>query len=425
MEKFKRNILYMCLFCVEFYFLIINRSYFLGLLPYLSQTTSNNYDNITISLIATLIFAVMQGFNYLLVDLFLQITQYSMINILQIVFKYSNDELENRILQMRTFMFSTKCKWGVRQKTSICKYANTAEGLIACANDIEAGIDFNREEKEEIKVILNKLVKEIKLEGYKSINEDVYTVHCTGMVLYALKYYIDAGWYDISEDEESEIRKCLRNLLNNANKCGWGFVNKKYTDIDYNRTLSTLWALKALNVWDYSSTKTFRDVISNVVNCKDVRPGFSVDTTEKYATTAMLHILLAELRDEKLKGDLLQKQNSKKLIKFLLKGLKTEIEVEEYLIEKETEKKLSWIHFTECLTLEALSMFLNEMSLWQMFLISRCIKKIVSKIDKNHHYYIVQGMSFDHKNPFFFPTCYLSVVLCKMMVAIKKVKKIR
>ena len=419
--KAKRNIIAFCLMCVEFYWIYTHKQDIISLISFLKESSVDFYDDLFISLIGAVLFSVLQFINYFLIDLTVSCAQKTIIITAQHIFKYDNKSLQNCISQMLMFMFLTNCRWGVTQKTTVLKNANTAEGLIACANAVEMGMTLSNQETNEIRSVIDYQMSLLREDGYVSFNENEYTVHCTGMVLYAIKKYVDLDIYEISEKDEEKIRICLRKLLNNANELGWGFINKKYDEKDYNRTLSTMWALRALNTWGFSDSKRFKEVIFNLSSHANGRLGFSVDSTEKYSATAMFHIVISELKNEKLKNELMKLFDTKNVLSYLLKGLRHEVEVEEFITSAETAKKLPWTHFSECLALEAAALYLKEMNIAQIVDMSVYIKKIMHKIEPNHHYYSVQSMNFKHTDPFFYPTTYLVSSLCRLSVALNNI----
>lgn len=413
-QTVKKNIAIFLLLLVEIYLLYTNRDELINRIPFLSLASQNNYDDVYVSIIGSVAFLVLQAGNCGLYYFISANVPHMVMIAAQYIFRYDPKTLKKKITQMIEFVFSARCKWGVTKETGVLKIANTAEGLIACADVLDAGISLSEKEQNEIKKALHYLINQLKTDGFESFNENVCTVHCTGMALYSIKRYINLEYLELRREDEIKIRDCLFRMLDNANEHGWGFINQKYDDTAYNRTLSTIWVLRALNVWGMSDNREFKQILRNLVEHTEGRLGFSIGSAPKYAATAMLHILIGELNNGKLKAELNSKFCGRKVAAYLLEGLQYEVEVEEFLTSVETARKLPWTHLTECLILRAITLFWDELNVFQSLKISRYIKNAVLKIDPREHYYVVEAMNFRYSEPFLYPTTYLISALCSI-----------
>lgn len=417
--RVKKGIITFLLMCLEFYMIYVHKDDLIGIITYLAQTSENFFDDIFVSLVGTVFFSLIQLINVLIVDALLLFSKKTVVVAMQYIFRYNDSSILDAVSQVIKFALSTKCKWGVTKNTAVLKNANTAEGLIAFADAIQTGIELTNHQTEEIKKVLNYQIGILKEDGYESFNENVCTVHCTGMMLYAIKRFVDIGLIELTDDEEDKIRFCLKKLLNNANAQGWGFINQRYTDTTYNRSLSTLWALRALNAWGFSEKRSFCEILNNLVTPGKGRIGFSVNTVDKYSATAMLCLVVHELKNEKLRSELLKLFDRKALLKYLIKGLNTETEVEEFITDSINERKLPWTHFTECYVMQALTLFFKDMSYAQILKLSVGVRQMTKKIDSNQHFYLVSSMNFRPDDPFFYPSTYLISALCKVCSSLR------
>ena len=415
-KKIKKDVFIFLLVCIELFIIYIFRHEIIGMFSFFNQPATNYFDNTFIGILASILLSILQFLNIVVINLLILGSRKITISFFQHIFKYNKTNLKQYINQMLKYVFSTKCKWGVTRNTDILKNANTAEGLIACGNALNAGLTLTPQQHQGILSTINRLIDDICEDGYKSYNENAYTVHCTGMVLFAIKMFIDLDIYQISEEDYEKIRACLKKMLKNANEYGWGFRNQLYQDQNYNRTVPTIWALRALNIWGFSEHMIFKKVLNNLIGeSEEGKLGFSIGSAEKYSATGMLYLLVNEIKTEKVRKSVMSNLNSKKTLRFLLNGLKTEIEVEEFLTSINESKKLSWTHFSECIILESLALYINEMSLFQILKLSIRLNCVLKKIEPNQHFYIVKSMNFKYDDPFFYPTTYLISSLCSIL----------
>lgn len=390
-----------------------NKVFLIEKIPFLNEETNSNLDNIIIGTIGTFVYTIIEIPSQILVHILFSLKLYP--NVIILASGYNKNKLKDNIIKMSKFIFSTKCKWGVTQKSINKKNANTAEGLIACASMVSAGIKLPPERENEIIDIIDDVVSNFDKSGYKSYNVSSFTVHCTSMILFALKRFVDLGMYTITAEQEQEIHNCLNNLINNANSHGWGFENKHYDDLDYNRTLSTIWALRALNSWGYSDRQVFRSILYKLIDVGTYKFGFSTNTSEKKSITALFYILIYEIKHTELKDAVQDKIDFTAGIKYLLSKKCPDIEVEEFFTDKSAHNKLPWTHFCECLVIEAVSLYHKKLTILQKIKFAYVIKKCFNKLNNEHGYYYVQTMNFDHNDPFFYPTTYLMVATTTFM----------
>lgn len=410
-KKNLKKISHMTIFALELIIIIFivfsNKDCIIKIIPFLNEETNSNLDNIIIGIIGAFVYAIIEIPSQILVHVLFSLNLSP--NVIISASGYNRSKLKDNIIKMSKFIFSTKCKWGVTQQSINKKNANTAEGLIACASMVSAGIELPYERKNEIIDIINDVISNLNKAGYQSYNVSSFTVHCTSMMLFAVKRFVDLGMYTITTKQEQEIHNCLNNLIDNANSHGWGFENKHYDDIDYNRTLSTIWALRALNSWGYSDRQFFRSILDKLIDVGTYKFGFSINTSEKKSITALFYILIYEIKHTELKDAIQNKIDFSSGIKYLLSKNCPDVEVEEFLTDKNTYNKLPWTHFCECLVIEAISLYHQNLTIIQNFKFAYIIKKCFNKLNNEHGYYCVQTMNFDHNDPFFYPTTYLMI----------------
>ena len=395
---------------LELLFLLHNEGNLIKIFDFLGTASVNKYEEIFINLLASIIFSGLQFFNLFIVKNILIGAKIVFINVIQKIFKFRQNDIEEYQNKMVQFLFSCQAKWGSSLHSNTLRNANTAEVLIACASIIESGRSLTDPQLNDIKSILDRVLFDLSEDGYKSISQDVYTVHCTAMMLYAIKKYIDLNVYEIDEQKEDLIRKCLRKLLTNANQEGWGFINKKYSDISYNRSFSTIWALRALNIWGLSENKTVRDLSVRICNTNGII-GYCRNDTEHYSVTALLYLYVLELKEGLTKRKVLERINHKKIYKYLIAGLKKETESEEFFLSIEDNKKLSWTHFSWCLITQVLSYNYSNFNVIVISKIILSIKNQIKNIDSNFHCYKTKSIRFAIDDPLSYPTAYLIMAL--------------
>lgn len=402
------------LFCIELFIIYTYRDKLITWFSFLGNTVQTNYDNIFVGLIGSILFSILQVINLYFLSKIIISSREGILNLFENVFKCTREDLEECRNKMMDFIFSTQIKWGVTRNSIVFKNANAAEGLIACANAIENGYRLSDTQKHQIENLLDELLANTHENGYKSFNEAVYTVHCTSMVLYAIKRFVDLGMYEMDRNNEEKIRECLYKLLENANDHGWGFENKLYVEMEYVRVFSTLWALRALNLWDLYDNRKYKKILNNLITNRGGMLGFSIGSTAKTSTTAMLCILANEMKNKKIKAMLMNAISKEKILPFLLQGLKNEVEGEEFYVDIAIAKKLPWTHLSTCISIDALTIYMDEMSFCQLCRYFYNVGALLKKIDKAQGFYVVEKMDFNYKDPFFYPTAYLITTICNI-----------
>ena len=404
-----QKIIWGILALVDIVLLIILKPYIVNHLPMLAQESIDAYDDIIVGIISTVFWGALQFMNNFAIK-FLANSKF-IYNLLSKIFGLSKDNIRKYIQMMLKFAFSVKTKWGPNLHSSNKKIANIAEGLLACVDALKVGIDLPDNYILEAKSIANDLLNELTIDGYKSYNENVYTVHCTSMALYALKRCSEVNLISVNQKKRRLIEQCLKQMLQNANECGWGFENKKYDEIQYDRAFSTIWALRALNMWGFSKEASFSRILKNLIGYTNGVIGFGTQSVSKTTPTAMLICLLDEIGDNDIKDKILEVIDTKAVITYLCKHIK-ETEVEQYNINLDTNKYLPWNHLSECYVLMTLLHHRDQMNKIQLFKVMWNMKKICKKIDPKQYYYIVESLGFNHSDPFFYPTTYLISLFC-------------
>ncbi|MCI9274361.1 MAG: hypothetical protein HFE39_10490 [Clostridiales bacterium] len=386
-------------------------------IPYLGKSPETNYDNYLLGFASALVMMAFECFNRVAYYLWKQFTDGPLIWIILKWYHVDQSSLLIKIDAMNYFIFSTKCKWSVTKNSEVIKVANTAEGMIACACAKNAGIFFSEHDRNELKSVIDRLIQEFSVEGYKSYNVNQYTAHCTGMTLYALGFYQKMELVTLDDDTYEQVRQSLKHLLGTSSQFGWGFQNQKYDDFDYIRIFSTFWALRALNEWGFSGNRRFQEIIINLLNKKQGKFGFSLSTEPKIAPTAMFLILLSEIKEPGLKkkiDQIITPSVKKRLISFLVNGLDEVIEVEEFLQDKEYFKKLPWTHLTLPINLTALAVCYPDLSIGQKYKMLRGYRRLIADIDDRRGFYLCRQMNFNLDDPFFYPTSYAMMACCQL-----------
>ena len=409
---------------IEVVILVYYKDNIIQKFPFFSEISINKYDDLIMGLISSVVVLLLELINWLIVEQCIFNCKKTTFRFMRCICRISNKNLKPYAQKMKTYIFSLQCLWGTNHNQIVPTIANTAEGLICCADcmEIEESRDIVTDADEaQIQRILDDLVKELEPKGYKSRNQDIYTVHCTGMALYAIKRFIDLEKYSIDEHQEKNIKECLKKLLDNSSEWGWGFENQKYNNVKSSRTLSTFWALRALNIWGYSGDEDFRKILYSLAKCKpNGRIGFSNYADEKKAPTAMLCILANEIQNKKTKQYLqsIMKKNMKSMFGFLLK-YSEDTEVEEYYRDDQFAKRLSWTHMTECLALKTLILYKDQLSWFQTIRVACLLKKACAKIEKACYYH-ARSMNWDDSDPFIYPSTYFISLLASALQSEEK-----
>lgn len=413
-RNLKQAILMFVLFFLEIDLFFRYEADLVKIIPFLGESGESNYNELTITLIGSAAFSLFQLFNLFLSNIILKTFDKQKFKVLSWVFRCTSKLINQSINHMLSFILSTDCQWGLTQHTNKAKVANTAEGLIACAYAKESGLSLSQPDIDKIKECADGILTVLEEDGYKLYSKDTYTAHGTGMILFALYKIYEVGLYEISDQNEEKIRKCLIHLLNTANQYGWQFENKQCDDTRYNRNVSTLWALKALNACGYSGRKKFCQIFMNLTNNSNGILGFSSNGEKRSSVTALLFTLVNEIQNDRTKNLILQNLDRKEVLVFLINSLHEEAEVEYIEIMTPNHHTLPWTHLSSCMSFEAISSMFDEMNMYQTIVFSRNLGKILKRVDKIHSYYNVHSMDFDHSDPYIYPTAYLLMALCKI-----------
>lgn len=406
----KKRLIEFVALVLEFWLLISIYAKFSNHIPIFQNSASTFFDGIVVSLVASFLFLALTEFNHILSFFINKGT-----NAFLIFYIKASDmqrHLDETIGKAYKFLMSAKIKWGPTLKGSTRKIANVAEGLLAVLHyEHITGNDKKERDK-----VLKRLIAEQKEEGYKSYNLGKYTTHCTAMTLFAVKQYHDLGIYQLAPNQSADFRKVAEHLLLSGTSLGWGTYNEVVDDEKLIRLLSTLWALRALNVWGFSGDAKYVEILSSLLNrVPDGEFGFSLDSQHKTSTISLFLILIKEINDEhtrNLISEKMKEKDIKKLLRLLIKDLNTSIETEEYLSESSGEyKKLSWTHFSFFLSLSALSKHANLLS---RFSYLKLMLKVSSVLKTQFHkdgYYFNEKLNLVEANPFTYPTAYAIIGL--------------
>lgn len=308
-------------------------------------------------------------------------------------------------------LFVTKTKWGPTKNNEVKKIANISEGLMAVLSASKAGYQFSSSDQVEIKKVIDELITLGNTEGYVSYNIDKYTTTCTGMALYIIKKFEEEGWILLRKEEKNELYNMACTLLENASEWGWGNENKKIEQIKLTRMLSTIWALRALNVWGFSSNDLFKKIIFNLLHkVPNGEFGFCVESKDKKTSMiALFLILIKEIRNQELANEVIDKlggKNIRNLIIYLVEDLSTDVETEDYLIDLEYHKKLPWTHLSSMLALSAISNYEEYLSNKMLHKVMKRIREIVEAQFDEEGFYICEKLNSIKEDPFMYPTAY-------------------
>lgn len=308
-------------------------------------------------------------------------------------------------------LFVTKTKWGPTKNNEVKKIANISEGLMAVLSASKAGYQFSSSDQAEIKKVIDELITLGNTEGYVSYNIDKYTTTCTGMALYIIKKFEEEGWILLRKEEKNELYNMACTLLENASEWGWGNENKKIEQIKLTRMLSTIWALRALNVWGFSSNDLFKKIIFNLLHkVPNGEFGFCVESKDKKTSMiALFLILIKEIRNQELANEVIDKlggKNIRNLIIYLVEDLSTDVETEDYLIDLEYHKKLPWTHLSSMLALSAISNYEEYLSNKMLHKVMKRIREIVEAQFDEEGFYICEKLNSIKEDPFMYPTAY-------------------
>lgn len=405
---------------VEILLLLLFKNQIIAIIPIFSLKADIVYDDILVGLFGAVLLTILQECNYyIFIKQDIVIKQIICFVIFSIS-KISSMQIKNAVQKMLIFIASTEVKWGVTQKSKDLKVANTAEGLLAIVTAYENGIMLSEDSKKTVKNVTKRMLLEVNGKGYQSYNVKDYTVHCSGMMLYVLKKVIDNKLYEVSDIEYEQLHDAAMQLLNSASDYGWGFINNKvYDDIDMIRLFSTIWALRALNIWGFAFHSKFIKTLNNIfINFPDGKLGFAYNSEAKVSTTALLLILISEIKDEQCSrviNKYIDNKTKKEIVNYLLKKSKTKVEVEEYLTDKKGQKKLAWTHISIAFSVQAISIYTSLLSKLNFIRLCLNVRNMIRDIDIHHYYYSTEALNLNHNDPLFYPTTYIIVALCFFM----------
>lgn len=421
--KLKKFMIYLFL-VIEVIMLVYYKDNIIEIFPFFSEVSANRYEDVIMGLVSSLVILMLEFINWLIVEQCVFNCKNTTWNIMRWGLRLRKKQLKSKIKKIKNTIFSVSYKWGLTQNQTTTTIANTAEGLICCADCIDSLLNdsiISAADEAQIKRLLDDLVNKLDKSGYKSCTQGIYTVHCTSMALYVIKRFIDLEKYSINENVEDTIKQCLKNLLDNSSIWGWGFANKLYPDEKCIRVFSTFWALRALNIWGYSGNKQFRNILYSLVqHNSEGLVGFSYNCDAQRAPTAMLCILATEIQNKITKEKLLSimDPNMQNIISFLL-AYSTDIEVEEYYVDSSTTTKLSWTHMTECLVLKTMMLYKERLNWLQIIRVAILLKRACNKIEETGYYH-VKSMNWNNSDPFVYPSTYFISLICSVLQLDKK-----
>ncbi len=353
------------------------------------------------------------GFEYYLILVFLSLV-ITLIFIYSRYVKKKRIPLRNIIIGSVKYLLSCNTHWGEYYDSKTPKIANVVEGLLVLiyGDDILTS-SIRSKTRAQLSESISFLLSNLKREGFQSISIGKSTIHATAMGLFCLRLAQDKALDQskISNDKLIELSNCLVKSYSN----GWGFLTDYPNKENEVRIFSTIWALRALNLCD-SSMNFAQKMEALVRRVPNGQFGFTYNDNPKVAMMSLFLILLSELRDSKLRDEMIEYLGGiddiiELIIQRLEKGIW--IEIEEYSVPSgklSGIEKLSWTHISIGLALQALGHF----KYWLSKEIHCKVNSIIRELLDNHFKDFVFKhplLKQDKNKPLLYPITYIVVGL--------------
>ena len=326
-----------------------------------------------------------------------------------------NNNMDKKIKSMIQATCTVQPHWGRVPEDKHTHPSNIAEGILAYVSAYEIGlISPDDPEYKEIQS-LAKMCIEIITKIEQPNTSFKYTTQALSMQLFAIAKCKSRGIISLSPKEASKIEEVVRRLLLSAqnDSRGWGyFAFDDYSASDDSAILMvpTLWALRAINAWGSGSYDKFEKILEKISK-ESIGIGFKYNSEPHFSSTALLCLLVSELRDCKFKEKYSVIWNS--VAKRLISDSCPEYEVEiSYFKDQNDHLKVNyWIHLSRCLLIEAAAMNRSSLTIRQALTIKKMIDQSASQIDK---FYRVRGLTENEAMIPLYPSFYLISALTKL-----------
>lgn len=310
------------------------------------------------------------------------------------------------------WLLGAPTRWGPRRGSTDRRIANTAEGVLAVLSTpperIQPSMLTTLAESQAF------LRSSGTTNGLPSVTLQIPTVHCTAMGLFALDRLASARILAPSTSDAAFTQQLQEALINSASDDGWGFACVPPVPESQVRLFSTLWALRALNRSPFGAGRRFEEISLRLARrVPNGQFGFTYqDPTSRLAISSLYLLFLSEIVDLSLRRELTAWPRMESLIEFVIARLRKGqfLEVEEYESKGSGAEKLSWVHVSGALALQALAACYERLTSKQAVNLRIAWKRAMVVHWQAQGYFLLETDS-DVGNPQTFPTAYYVAAL--------------
>lgn len=316
------------------------------------------------------------------------------------------NKLEKIIKTSKNWLLSGSTFWDVTIYGNERKIANTVEGLFSIIYSSTMPSDF---EKGIVKDCAVFLLNNVQPDGLHSFTLNKATTHCSAMGLFVLQEIRSKELFKYDSSQSIQIDVLKNSLVNSLGQDGWGFLTIKPKNENEVRLFSTIWALRGLNKTDFAYDDKFSEILMKIVRkFNNGKIGYTYKDTEKVAISSLFLILLYELQDKTLFGEVFKLLNQNQLIDFLLVNLSKGhfSEWEEFRYPLNSKRNMPWVHISGALAIHALALVKKQLSIYQLFKFNRSIIHITKYNLTKDGYFFDSKINFEKNNSKIFPTAY-------------------
>lgn len=327
----------------------------------------------------------------------------------------------------RDWILSADVYWATTIKGKDRRIGNVVEGLMCLINTVP---QLTASHQDIINEATGYLLEQTGKGGLKSITLNKYTVHCTAMGLYILNQLWKTRNYNFNSKELAKIEKLKDSLVASVSNFGWGFVNEPISSSHDVRIFSTLWALRALAGTKFVHHTKYQTIFTNLVRkIPGQRFGYTYEDEPKVCIISLFLLLAKDLFNSPLSGYVQEAVDITGLLRFLIyevsRGRLAEVEEYKYPL-KSAPEKLSWVHISGGIAIQALSLHAQYLSKWQRFQLRKIVKVVIANNRAKEGYFYEQSISFNKTDPKIFPTAYYcSGIYCYNEYVVKEHHEIR
>lgn len=283
------------------------------------------------------------------------------------------------VKRMRHWLLALPVHWGPKRSAPEAKVANAAEGIIAILDSNDDHV--SQVEADVVRSAIQFLVENSSYDGLQSLSLHRYTTHCTAMGLFAIVSALRAGRYGLGPEAQQAADQLAHALKRNRSDHGWGFLSRPISGRSECRLLSTLWALRALNRTPAVAEQWYADQYTRLLRVPAGRFGFRYEDEPRTSVMSLFLICVHELENAALRRSVEAELDIPAMLSEILEDVRTHpwSETEEYPVFQDgiEGEKLSWVHVSIGLAVQALSLWSARLRVAERRRLAQLVRRIV------------------------------------------------